>query len=740
MKSRLLLFLLVVAVAATAADALAQRPTAAPSKYQIFPAEPSEFGYVEPPHYLDHIKPAYEFLMAPLASWDWRAMNGVTPVKNQGAYGTCWAFAAHGDLESKVLIGESVIKDYSELNIQACNPVSTNCNYGGNAWMSTNYLALLGSVEESCDPYPGGCPNPTCVNPSCAFLKQVTEWKVIPNDVAAIKAALQTYGPVYTSMYASFSGFGSYDGSYCLTYTGGEDPNHAVLIVGFDDDMCGGNGAWIVKNSWGTGWGDNGYFYIQYGHARMGTNSNVITGYRDHDPNMTVHHWDEWGWWSSVGFGDGRDYAVVEIIPQASDQYLYSVHFWATSGPTTYTIQVFDDFNGSNMPTNSIAGPWTGTVGEAGYYTLDLATPVALSSGNAIYIYADLNTGSYAYPIPYDPSGPMETNKSFISNTGASFTALDNGGYAMGDIGLRATTGSEVANGDAEVIKDGNPVFHGSYVFPDHGVTWGSTIQVIAGEIWEDYLLGINHPMGTTCTETDTFCFSVTGTLAWPIVYTTGNHILESTAGNWYRWLDFTINVPCDVTVGDVNVVTFVHAYVDVEGNCRPEELSCSDNATHVQRGTLSFEVVESPPALYILQDTLYFVEQGQTAAYVPFAICNGDACADETLYGYLITSTGVVGPAISQGGTILVSGGECGDVYGIIDAGDAIVCDYDELTIIAWAGEEPEVVYDTCVQIIHVVEPVAVPMFTAPVVTILVLAMILAAAVILRRGAARKT
>jgi len=302
----------------SASDAFAQRPTAAPKKYQGFPEGPSEFGYVDPPHDLSHIRPVREFLMAPAASWDWRTMSGVTSVKNQNPYGTCWAFAACGDLESKVLINELVAYDYSEVNIQACNPTAINCNAGGNAWMSTNYLALLGTVDESCNPYPGGCPTPTCVNPSCAFLKQVTEWKMIPNDVDAIKAAVMTYGPVYTSMYAGIPGFSTYDGTYCLTHTGTEETNHAVLIVGFDDDMCGGNGAWIVKNSWGASWGDNGYFYIQYGHARIGQTSNVITGWKDHNPDMTVYHWDEWGWWSSVGW-DGHDYAVVEVMPQPGE-------------------------------------------------------------------------------------------------------------------------------------------------------------------------------------------------------------------------------------------------------------------------------------------------------------------------------------------------------------------------------------------------------------------------------------
>ena len=137
-------------------------------------------------------------------------------------------------------------------------------------------------------------------------------------------------------------------------------------------------------------------------------------------------------------------------------------------------------------------------------------------------------------------------------------------------------------------------------------------------------------------------------------------------------------------------------------------------------------------PTIAILQDSLTLVDHGQTQAYIPFSICNTDPCAPN--YGYNIKSKGHVGPAINTTGTVAVPGGTCKDVYGIIDAGGSSVCALDTLTIIAWGGVP--VMYDTCVQIIHVVSSEAVPLFTVRVVTILVLALILVAAVFMRRRA----
>jgi C1A family cysteine protease len=749
----LLLFLAVTLVAAVSSEGFAQQPTVAPKKYIAFPTGPTEFGYVGPPHDLSHIQPfqdGRDMLMAPAASWDWRTMSGVTPVKNQNPYGTCWAFAACGDLESKVLINESVVYDYSELNIQACNISSNDCNAGGNAWMSTNYLSLLGSVDESCDTYPGGCPLPSCINPSCSYLKQVTEWKVIANDVDAIKAAIQTYGPVYTSMYASFPGFSTYNGSGCLSYAGGQPTNHGVLIVGWDDDLCGaGVGGWIVKNSWGTSWGDNGYFNIQWGSGltgQIGANSNVITGFRDYDPNMTTYYYDDWGWWSSVGYSDGHDYAVVEITPQAAGEYVHSLHFWATGSPTTYTVSLYDDFNGTSMPTSLLAGPFSGTVNEAGYYTIDLPAPVMVSTGNQVYIFADLNTGSYGYPIPYDDTGPMETNKSFLSNTGSSFAALDAGNYNYGDIGLRASIGPPVIEGNATM--DGDPGFYFDFE--------GGTIDLIRGENWCFAAYAMNYGWASvTCPDGyDTFAVVSSDLQGWPITNTflgfeqgtEGENaegkcyiINDDGVDSWYFVTEVCLSVPCEALVGELNTLTLQMAYCDDQMGARPDVGDCENPNMHsgVPRYSLisqDFEIVASPPALYILQDTLYYVEQGQTAAYIPFAICNGDPCSPAADYDYLITSLGNVGTALNQTGTaVSVVGGTCGDVYGIVDAGTGVICTYDTLTIIAWDAASGTV-YDTCVQAIHVIEPVPVPVFSAPVVTLLVLAMLAAAAIVMKR------
>lgn len=300
----------------------------------------------------------------------------------------------------------------------------------------------------------------------------------------------------------------------------------------------------------------------------------------------------------------------------------------------------------------------------------------------------------------------------------------------------------------AQGIKQGDPAFY--FDFP------GGTIDVIKGETWCDHLYAANfYWASATCPDglIDTFAVLTSDVQAWPITNLFSSDetdaegvcvILDDNQGIWYYEVDVCITVPCEATVGDLNTLTAHMVYCD-QGVAAPDSGDCED-PNYRSSGTIAcystitqdFQVVTSPPALYILQDTLYYVEQGQTAAYIPFSVCNGDACAPATDYGYTITSLGVVGPALNQSGTAAgVLGGTCLDVYGIVDAGTATVCAYDTLTIVVWnpAGT----VYDTCVQAIHVVEPVPVPLFTAPVVTILVLAMILAAAVIMKRHAVSK-
>jgi hypothetical protein len=304
-------------------------------------------------------------------------------------------------------------------------------------------------------------------------------------------------------------------------------------------------------------------------------------------------------------------------------------------------------------------------------------------------------------------------------------------------------------------LKDGDPGF----IFPF--ANDGLTIQLIRGETWCEYLYAANFYWNSTtpCTDpTDTFATIASDVQGWPITATflypdavAGGDaqdvcFLVSDVGDdgwWYDVVDFCITVPCEALVGDLNTLTCQMVYCDETMTSQPDSGDCVDPNSYGgdpawSTLTQDFEVVESPPALYILQDTLYYVEQGQTAAYIPFSICNGDACAPPTDYDYIITSVGWVGGAINQTGTAVgVVGGVCEDVYGIVDAGITAICTYDTLTIVVWASDGS--VYDTCVQAIHVVEPVPVPLFTAPVVTILVLAMILAAAVIMKRHAVSK-
>ncbi|MGQ9810626.1 MAG: C1 family peptidase, partial [bacterium] len=209
--------------------------------------------------------------------FDWREQGGVTPVKNQGMCGSCWAFAAAAAFESQILIRTGVEEDISEQAVIECNPYNHGCSGG---WMSTAYDLWMssGAVRESCMPYHER-DNEQCIAPGCESVGKINDYYYVGDSVEDLKQALLG-GPITVAM-AVCGDFASYiGGCYEDNCT---EVNHAVTLVGWDDTLCGG--VWIVKNSWGPDWGMGGYAYIRYRSCRIGYGAQALV----FNPEQTVH-------------------------------------------------------------------------------------------------------------------------------------------------------------------------------------------------------------------------------------------------------------------------------------------------------------------------------------------------------------------------------------------------------------------------------------------------------------------
>ncbi|KAG5285285.1 hypothetical protein AALO_G00001610 [Alosa alosa] len=191
------------------------------------------------------------------ASMDWRDSGCVTYVKDQGQCGSCWAFSATGALESHYCINYGHLYDLSEQQLVDCSWSYGNkgCNGG---WMDSafQYVTDTGGVDtEGYYPYEGEDGNcrfdPAGVAVTCRGYTDVTP--------QGDESALQSYvaqGPVSVAVDAS--DFQYYDsGVFYDSYCSSSNVNHAVLVVGYGTE--GGQDYWLVKNSWGTSWGEQGY-------------------------------------------------------------------------------------------------------------------------------------------------------------------------------------------------------------------------------------------------------------------------------------------------------------------------------------------------------------------------------------------------------------------------------------------------------------------------------------------------
>ena len=384
----------------------------------------SNFGYFPSPLDWSHLR-GKRILSSTQSSfpssYDLRALGKVPAVRDQGSYSTCWAFAALGSLESVLLPSESW--NFSEDNLLNTSGFDPDpYTGGGNYDMATAYLARWsGPVREDQDPYP--TPGFITFPPS----KHVQEVLYLtprsgPLDNDTIKSALMSYGGVYTSIYWQDSYYNPQKYSYF--YSGSQIPNHAVVIVGWNDDYPASNfsntpsgkGAFIVRNSWGSSWGEGGYFYVSYYDTRIGGELAVFNNAEPTDNYTNIYQYDPLGWTASYGFGSNTAW-FANVFQATKAENIKALSFYTASLNSTYEIY----FGASLSELYYVSG---GIIPIPGYHTIALSSPLPVSAGQLFVVAVKLTTPGYLYPVPLEyPLSEYSSKAS--SSLGQSYVSPD---------------------------------------------------------------------------------------------------------------------------------------------------------------------------------------------------------------------------------------------------------------------------------------------------------------------------
>lgn len=209
-------------------------------------------------------------------SVDWREQGAVTPVKNQGSCGSCWAFSAVGNMESRWFLAGHDLVQLSEQNLVDCDhecseyegeqACDEGCN-GGLMWNGFEWVRKNGGIMSE-DDYPYAGYDGQCSFDQSKTVASFSNWTMLSQDEGDIANYVAANGPVSVALNANNLQF----------YIGGvSDPllcspkhiNHGVLIVGYGSEH---KDFWIVKNSWGSSWGEKGYFRMRRGKGTCGIN------------------------------------------------------------------------------------------------------------------------------------------------------------------------------------------------------------------------------------------------------------------------------------------------------------------------------------------------------------------------------------------------------------------------------------------------------------------------------------
>ena len=300
-------------------------------------------------------------------TWDWRNNGIMTSVKNQGGCGSCVAFGTLSSFEAVIKLKSGQNLDLSEADLFFCG-CGECCNIGWYVSSSVNYLYNNGVPDEACFPY-------HAYNQDCNTCEDRINRIEKPSDygyvasASNIKSAIFTYGPVITS-FTVYDDFYEYTGGIYYHTHGNVRGGHCVSVVGYNDDV----GYWICKNSWGSNWGENGYFRIGYGEAG-------ICGYAyylDYD----------------------SPYLSVDIGGPYSGSTRESINFLGSAIGGNPPYEWYWDFGDGNN--SDIQNP-THAYSEPGTYAVTLTVTDNEDQTSQDETTAEITNAPY---IPYKPSGP----------------------------------------------------------------------------------------------------------------------------------------------------------------------------------------------------------------------------------------------------------------------------------------------------------------------------------------------